>query len=269
MTTEKPKERVSKAGGVTYFLHVPEVTAPPAGIFVTVHGWSRNAFEHAEKFLPFAASRGVILVAPLFDRRRFPWYQRLGTRGTQGRADLALDEIVAEVGRLADVPTTPLHMFGHSGGGQFVHRYVMAYPERVRRAALGAPGWYTFPDPGLKYPWGIGPDKRLPDLQLEPQRFLEVPMEVLVGEMDTARDRNLNKSLTVDRAQGLDRRERGKRWVEAMNAAARACSLDTEYRRIVMPGVGHSFARCMDEGKMGRAVFAFLFGRPGPRRRPG
>lgn len=258
-------EKRSQAAGVTYYLFVPAVTNASVPLFATVHGWSRNALEHAQRFLPFAESRGVALLAPLFERRAFPWYQRLGTSEKKGRADKVLDVLIEEASRSAGFAKEPIFLFGYSGGGQFAGRYAMAYPERVARVALGAPGWYTFPDPGQPYPRGIGPSRDFPGLSFEPTRFLKVPAKVLVGELDTLRGRNLNTSRTVDRMQGLDRQERGRRWVAAMTAAARACDLDTEYAFELLPGANHSFARCMDAGRMGEIVFDFLFG-PRPKR---
>jgi pimeloyl-ACP methyl ester carboxylesterase len=259
------REKRSEAAGVTYYLYVPAIRNASVPLFVTIHGWSRNALEHAQLFLPFAESLGVALLAPLFDRLRFPWYQRLGTSERKGRADKVLDILIEEAGRSARLAKEPIFLFGYSGGGQFASRYAMAYPERVARVALGAPGWYTFPDPGQPYPWGIGASRNFPGLSFEPPRFLKVPAKVLVGEFDTLRGRNLNTSRTVDRMQGLDRQERGRRWVQAMTAAARACNLDTEYTLELLPGAEHSFTRCMEAGRMGEIVFNFLFGRRAKR----
>jgi poly(3-hydroxybutyrate) depolymerase len=266
---EKLRERTSRAGGVTYFLYEPEKAKAGRAktpLFVTVHGWSRNAREHAELLLPFAAKRRVAMVAPLFDRARFPWYQRLGTSEEKGRADLALDEIVAAVAKSGRADGSRIYLFGYSGGAQFAHRYAMAHPDRVARAALGAPGWYTFPDPQQAYPRGTGPSRKFPGFVFEAGRFLGVPVKVLVGELDTKRDRNLNKTPAIDRHQGLDRLERGRRWVQAVTAAGRACGAKTEIVFQVLPGADHSFRRCMEAGGMGERVFEFLFPpRPRPR----
>ena len=265
------REWTPRPGGVTCFLYEPKkkTAGRPGGaklpLLVTIHGWSRNAREHAELILPFAKKHGVTLAAPLFDRARFPWFQRLGSNRAKGRADLALDETVAALAKSGRVDGDRIFLFGYSGGAQFAHRYAMAYPDRVARVALGAPGWYTFPDPEQAYPLGIGPSRSFPGLVFEPARFFGVPFKVFVGELDTRRDRNLKKTKRVDRRQGLDRQDRGRRWVQAMIAAARGYGIEMEIGFEVLPGADHSFRRCMEAGQMGERVFEFLFPRSGPR----
>ncbi|MBK1717227.1 alpha/beta hydrolase [Thiocystis violacea] len=244
-----------------YYLYVPHRLKPPGRLFVTVHGISRNAREHAEGFAPLAERQGVVLVAPRFARRRFGQYQRLAPDARGHRPDRMLERILAEVRGLLDLPESPVYLFGYSGGGQFAHRYAMAHPGRVARAVIGAAGWYTFPDPRVRYPrgWRFGADE-IP-LIAEPDA-LRVPMAVIVGAEDVDRDPALNPSRRIDRQQGENRCERGRRWIAAMRQAARARGLATPYQFQVLPGVGHDFTQAMASGGMGPAVFAYLFGGP-------
>lgn len=243
-----------------YFLYVPRSGGANAPVFVTVHGISRNAREHAERFAPFAERYGVVLIAPYFSHERFPDYQRLGRKGKGARADVALDGIVAEVGHLTGAQTGKLFLFGYSGGAQFVHRYALAHPERVAKVVLGAAGWYTFPDPDVKYPKGIAPTKNLPDVTFDPAAFLVIPTCVLVGERDVRQDVALNKSPKIAQQQGATRLERGAHWIAAMTRAAAAHGLDTSYTFHTLPRSRHSFTKSMGRGKMGEMVFDCLFG---------
>ncbi len=241
-----------------FLLYLPRRDMKAAPVFVTVHGISRNAEEHAQLFAPFAEQYGAILIAPLFPAERFPDYQSLGRKGEP--SDVMLDKIIAEIGSLTRAQTDRLYLFGYSGGGQFVHRYAMAHPERVARYAVAAAGWYTFPDPFLEYPRGIRQTSFFPDVSFDPARFLAVPACVLVGEKDIRRDPHLKKSRLTDRQQGSTRLERGIRWVQAMVDAAKAHRLKTPYTFHLIPRSNHSFAECMLKGNMGRLVFRYLFG---------
>ncbi len=243
-----------------YFLYVPRHGAINASVFVTVHGISRNAREHAESFASFAEHCGVVLVAPYFSQHDFPDYQRLGRKGKGARADLALDRIVTEVGRLTGAQTGKLFLFGYSGGAQFVHRYTLAHPQRVAKAVLGAPGWYTFPDPTVKYPKGIAQAKSLPGVTFDPSGFLAIPTCVLVGERDVRQDVALNKSPKIERQQGATRLERGGHWIAAMTRAAEVQGLKTSYTFHTLPRSRHSFTQSMRRGRMGEMVFDCLFG---------
>lgn len=248
------------AGGLRYFLYVPQRGGANAPVFVTVHGISRNAREHAERFAPFAERYGVVLIAPYFAHDRFPDYQRLGRKGRGERADVALNQVVDEVGRLTAAQTGKLFLFGYSGGAQFVHRYTLVYPQRVAKVVLGAPGWYTFPDPAVKYPKGIAPTKSLPGITFDPARFLAIPTCVLVGERDVRQDVALNKSAKIAEQQGFTRLERGAHWVAAMTHAAAAQGLNTSYTFRTLPRSRHSFVQSMKRGGMGDMVFNCLFG---------
>lgn len=246
-----------------YFLYIPRKGGVGAPVFISVHGISGNAREHAEQFAPFAEQYGVVLVAPWFPRERFPDYQRLTRRqprNTSQRADHALQRMVAEVGTSTNAKTDRLYLFGYSGGGQFVHRYAMVYPRQVARYVVGAAGWYTFPDPTVTYPRGIKARADLPDMQCDPCWFLTVPASVLVGERDVRAGTALNTSPRIEQQQGATRLERGKRWVHAMTEAAKRHHINTSFDFHTLPKSGHSFRRSMTRGHMGTVVFACLFG---------
>ncbi len=239
-----------------YYLYVPSSVKPGAQIFVTVHGISRNALEHALLYQPFAEKYGVVLVAPYFLNDS---YQQLQTAQGEWRSDLAFMNIIDDVAELTKADAEKLYLFGYSGGGQFVHRFMITYPERVARLAVGAAGWYTFPNQDYSYPQGIGENPML-DLSFQPEQFLQIPAMVVVGDRDTERGSNLNKAASIDEQQGLTRVERAQNWIKAMGEQAEAFGLDTEYELVTLPGVAHDFAKCMRNGNMGAIVFEFLLG---------
>lgn len=243
-----------------YFLYVPPGVGKDAPVLVSVHGISRNADIHVRRFARRAERYGVIVVAPLFDARHYPGYQRLGLSG--GRADLAFNAMLDELQRNVGVDTARVYLFGYSGGGQFVHRYAMAYPERVAAIAVGAAGWYTFPDPGRRFPFGTAPHRKLPGLRFDEAAFLRIATHVLVGEDDILRDRAIRQTEHLDQHQGSNRVERGQRWVAAMAQAAQHHKLDTEFRFISLPGSDHSFSRSVKHGGLAKQVFRCLFGPP-------
>jgi len=243
-----------------YFLYVPQSATPHPPLFVTVHGISRNAREHATLFAPFAEKYGVVVLAPLFPAQTYGHYQRLGQVSSMERADQVLQDLVDEVGKLTGAQTDRFFLFGYSGGGQFTHRYAMLHPDRVKAYAVGAAGWYTFPDLQRRYPRGLKPSKSMPDLQTVPQRFLAIPATVLVGERDTHPGTALRKTSKVNSQQGTSRFERGQHWVAAMRQAAQEQGVTGSFNFVSLPKCAHSFRRCMQRGDMGEAVFDHLFG---------
>ena len=243
------------------FVYLPGAETGP--VLVAVHGISRNAEEHARLLARHCEARGVVLVAPLFGEAGFPDYQRLGRAGLGPRSDTTLDAILDEIGRLLGRRLDRVHLFGFSGGAQFVHRYVMAHPHRVTRAVAAAAGWYTFPDRRRAYPYGIRASRELPGVRFDPEEFLRVPITVMVGDRDTTNE-HLRCTRRVTRQQGETRVDRARRWVEAMRAAAAAYRLEPRVAFEAIPGGDHLFAGLMENAGLGGRVAAALFGPQGP-----
>jgi len=254
-------QRMSDKHGLAYYLYIPHSCNANTPLMISVHGVSRNAHEHAELLAPLAEKFGVVLVAPLFTRQMFPDYQRLGRFGRGPRADLALDQIIGDVLYKTECSTESLHLFGFSGGGQFAHRYAMAYPERVAGVVVGAAGWYTFPDLTTRYPRGNAKSKDLNNLNFDPARYLRVPMSVVVGNNDNKRDAELNKSIKIDKQQGENRLQRAEKWISTMRKEAATHNLSTSYNLETMQGIRHSFNQGMKSGDLGERIFRLLFSR--------
>jgi len=243
-----------------YFAYVPSQGQRDDRVFVSVHGISRNAEEHLQGFAAQAERYGAVMLAPHFPQRDFPYYQRLGSSSREGRSDLAFDQVLQDAVAWLGINPIPLAVFGFSGGGQFAHRYAMFYPKRVARMVLGAPGWYTFPDPDRPYPLGLRSGEEWPRLKFTMASILKIPTLVLTGEADDLRDEDLNTSRRIDAFQGLNRVERGERWVRAMQALARAYNLPGNFLHENVPNANHAYESYLAHPPFAERVFGFLFG---------
>ena len=234
---------------IDYLCYVPSSAGADAPLLVAVHGFSRNAAEQAESFAPLCERAGVVLAAPHFSETDFPDFQRLGRSGRGSRADHALESVLADLRSWIGWLLGSVTLFGYSGGGQFTHRFLIAYPSRVTGAVVAAPGWFTFPTRDAPYPYGLRVGGRLPGVRMRLDSFLRVPVLVTVGEEDDdPRAENLRHSPALDLQQGKTRVERAARWVRAMQEEARAAGLVSRVRLEILPGAGHSFADCMEAG---------------------
>jgi len=220
---------------------------PAAPVLVSIHGISRNACEHALAFHEPARRQGITVIAPLFAADRFPDYQRLGRRGA--RADLALLAVLADAEARLGRAIDRVHLFGFSGGAQFAHRFALAWPHLVERLSLAAAGWYTMPIDELRFPYGLAPCRRLPDLRFRLVPLLRRPIRVFVGEHDRIDDPATRHDPRVDAHQGRHRLERARRWCEALLAAGRARGLHPDVRLEILPHAGHDFAECADPAR--------------------
>lgn len=240
-----------------YYLYVPKIVTNDR-VLVAVHGISRNAEEIADTLYEPADRAGTVLIVPVFDEENFHDFQRLGRHGRGHRADLALIKILDAVGTRLGIGTQHVFLYGNSGGGQFVHRFAMAHPERVRQYVISAPGWYTAPDLNAPFPYGFKPIPALDGVTFDIEKFLKIPACVLIGADDKHRDASLNQSSRVDTTQGLTRLARAKWWTETVTTAARWRGIDTRIDLIVMPGVGHDYTDMVAAGHLDRTVFDCL-----------
>lgn len=242
-----------------YIVYIPKERSDETRIMCTIHGISRNALEHIKGFIPQAERYGSVIVAPLFPRINFPRYQQLGTSANQERADMAFNNILQDAQEWLNLPSAPILIFGFSGGGQFAHRYAMFYPKRVAKMVLAAPGWYSFPDPEQKYPYGIKSSLNWPKLTFAMEKFLQIPTLVLVGEEDDLRDADLNKERAIDAFQGLNRVERAEHWTAAARALGRSYDISTDFRLEMVPNANHAYESYLAHPPFAENVFDFLF----------
>lgn len=241
-----------------YVVYIPRSGATGAPILAAVHGLSSNPTRLARVFSDLCEATGVVMVAPVFTAERHADYQRLGRAGRGVRADLALDLCVAEVASLTNADARQIHLFGYSGGAQFAHRYLMAHPHRVARAAVASAGWYTFPDAQQRFPYGIRRHRSLLDVNFDPQEFLRVPITILVGQADVGTAK-VRSTARCNAQQGVNRLERARNWTVAMRKAAEAYGYEPCVTCIEVPEVDHSFTMFCERGALAQRVFAALF----------
>ena len=151
-----------------------------------------------------------------------------------------IDPIFDFVRREAGAERPSFCLYGHSAGGQFVHRLVsLAWSPRIELAISANAGSYSLPRFDVDYPFGLGgtglSPSALPDLLVR-------PLVVLVGDRDNdPQHRNLPRHPEAMR-QGPHRYARGRHYVDAARQAAATAGVALCWRLAVAPGVGHSNA---------------------------
>ncbi len=229
---------------------------------VIVHGSlgkDEAAPDVAERFIKrwtdVAERRRVLLLAPAFDQENFGGRAGPGGgyRGLFGRrigADQFVNRIVAAARERFPSLPEQFYIYGHSAGGQFVSRYVVKHPNRIKAAVISAAGTFAFPDP--KVPWtnGMAPLRRRMrwrdddpwqqiDIRPDPEGWLKaatLPITVVVGAKDD------DELKPIPGQRGHTPVERAREWVEAMNELARRQGKVGRVRLLVVENVGHDSA---------------------------
>ncbi len=245
-------------GGLRYWFREAPGDVGAAPLMVAVHGVRRRPQQLLEAFAPFAARQGCHLLVPWFDTPAHADYQRLGRPGRGPRADLLLIALVEMLALRHVLRDEGLFLFGHSAGAQFVHRFVLAHPDRVHRYALGAAGWYTMPDAQFEFP--LGTRHALPGFPaMCAERFLRVPGRVFVGERERSAGATLRRTAWLDEVQGTDRLQRAERWVDAMAGAAALRGLPPPVQLVRLADAAHSFGGLVRRARLVHHVWRFLF----------
>ena len=144
-------------------------------------------------------------------------------------------------------------IYGHSEGGQFVHRLVLFLPEaRYAKAVAANPGWYTMPTFDIKFPYGLGGS---PATEVSLKKSLGREFVLMLGDRDTDPNHEDLRKTPKAMAQGAHRFERGHNYFK--EAKNRAVELNTTFawQLKVVPQVAH------ENGKMSRPAAAVLMGR--------
>lgn len=224
-------------------------STPPV---VAIHGITRNVEEMAEALMPRVRDTGRTLVIPIFQRSQFKRYQL--ARCNQ-RADLALLRLMQELRRERLVSDSSFDLSGFSGGGQFAHRFAWLYPNLVGNLCVTAPGWWTFPDQRVSWPYGIGRDQGSDRQDVQSfrlsanlRRFLDRQITVCVGAEDIEHDANLRRGAEIDAQQGRNRLQRARNWSEAAKTAAIGQGVSHGISFRILQGCGHSLADCVEKG---------------------
>lgn len=254
---------VARAEGVAQIRvasYRPASLRPDAPILIVLHGVMRNALSYRDAWIPEAEARGLLLLAPEFSRSTFPTpreYEVGCMRDAQRRPlprgfwSYAVVEQVFDTARAAaGLGAERYHLYGHSAGGQFVHRMITFMPEaRVAAAVAANAGCYTMPTVEPRFPYGLGEMAAEADLGAAFRQRLTL----LLGERDD--DPNHHQLLKSPEAmeQGPHRLARGRRYFEVARQMADALSAPFLWRLETVADVGHSNARLVPHAA--RALF--------------
>lgn len=240
--------RFSGWGGpaLTVETYRPENLSANAPIVFVMHGVNRNADDYRDAWIDIADACGLAIVAPAFDRAHFPRAagynlgEPLRENGGASAFD-AIEPIFAAVHNALDSTQDGYSIFGHSAGAQFVHRFLMLTPQtRVDRAVVANPGWYTWPERDIAWPYGLADAPRTP---LEPGTIAALPITLLLGEADNDPRADHLRQTVEARRQGRSRFTRGIRTAALVDRMAVEAGLDMGWALSTVPGVDHDNAR--------------------------
>jgi pimeloyl-ACP methyl ester carboxylesterase len=211
-----------------------------------MHGGSRAAEKYINDWISFSKDRNVVLVAPEFSKKYYPEYAFLMMSKENGKSlnDESL-YINNSLGLLFDffkaklkLPTSNYRLYGHSGGSQFVHRYLLLSNDtRIEKAAMANAGFYTFLDDEITYPFGT---KKMKISDERIKWFYRLKGGVFLGSADNDSNHESLPRMRKARKQGKNRLERGKNFFEDLVKYGVDNNLPFRWRFQIVSNVGHS-----------------------------
>jgi hypothetical protein len=141
-------------------------------------------------------------------------------------------------------------LFGHSSGGQFVHRMIsLGSRDTVAAAATANAGTYAMPDPEVAFPYGLG-GTELDETALRALLAFRLMVFAGTADIDTASPHFPRDDAAM--RQGPTRFARAHAYVGAARDAAARRNVRCAWTIINVAGVGH------DGEKMSAAAAAVL-----------
>jgi hypothetical protein len=227
--------------------HRPATHTPDKPVVIVQHGMRRNGGEYRDAWVPVADRHGLLIIAITFPGPA--WfgsgpYNDGNVRAEDGSVrpreawSYAIPGRVFALLRATGVTTREKpYLWGHSAGGQFVHRLLGTQP-RGNFEAVGAAnaGWYTVPTLDRPFPEGLGGIGLTRD---DVVALLAWPLVIFAGDRDieTGAD-NLPRHEAATQ-QGPHRFARAHHYLERGRAEAAALGVVCNWRLVVVPGVGH------------------------------
>lgn len=229
----------------------PANPTPGTPIVFVHHGVARNGRDYRDYWADHVGATGLIAISVEFPEATFPeylWYNfgnlhdATGNKNPRDIWTFGIIPRLFDTLRAQGVTTQERYgLFGHSAGGQFVHRMLsFGYRDRVAIAVSANAGTYAMPDLDIPWPFGLG-ETELDHAAL--RDLVAFPMTVMAGTADTKTTGKFFPKGPRSLRQGATRWHRAHSYVRMGHQVAGALGTECAWRVIDVENVGHDGRR--------------------------
>lgn len=229
----------------------PQHVSPQTPVLFVHHGVNRNGDDYRNYWLKLVDEADLLVIAPEFPKDDFPgsaWYN-FGNRTDEAGAATPREQwtygvdqkVFTALRAQAQTERARYGVWGHSAGGQYVHRAIsLGFRASVAAAVTANAGTYATPEPDVPFPYGLG-GTGLDDDALA--RLLGFRLTVMAGTADIdAASPNFPKEPAAMR-QGGTRHARAHGYIATARAQATRLGLRCAWTIIDVEGVAHDGER--------------------------
>jgi predicted esterase len=242
----------SERKSIKVWTYKPENWKNEDKILFVMHGGGRNADDYLDAWKDIADNNNILIVAPEFENKYSNYttndYQEgnlftfFGSKNPKEEwAYSVIENIFDYIKKNNKITNETYDIFGHSAGGQFVHRMVMLLPEaRIKTAIAANAGFYTFPDEDLKYPYG---SKNTPITDNSIKKSFKKQLIILLGENDNDPKLGTFRETKLAMKQGAHRLKRGSNFYQKSSELATETSSIFNWEIDTIEKVGHNYRK--------------------------
>lgn len=259
---------------IDVYYHLPLSYDENTKVLVVVPGAGRNGWSYRDSWVEASEKYNVLILSPSYSEEFYPRFwnynvARMLSDVKINKAKSAIESytvvtdpnewIFIDFDRVFNYSVSKLSltakkydMFGHSAGGQILHRLALFdFKNKANRILASNSGWYTVPTFKEDFPYGL--NKGVSTLEKMSSAF-KTKLTIFLGEQDNEHETrgHLVRNPQLD-IQGTYRLSRGKHFFKKSNELASNLNVKSNWNIHVVQGVGHDYKN------MGKAAAIYLY----------
>jgi len=254
---------------IKVFYYKPIDYKPHFEVIMVIPGGGRNGDTYRDSWIELSEKYDLLVLSPSYSKKYYPGPASYNMGG-MAKSSLFTsfftinsnpkDWIFQDFDRIFDIATKKLgstekryDIFGHSAGGQIAHRLALFYPNsKANRIVAANSGWYTLPDFGKKFPYGL---KKTPVVNEDLGKSFGINLVIMLGELDNEYETRGHLRKTREaKKQGAGRLQRGNFFYQAAMDESKQLQFELLWEKVIIKNVGHSYR------KIGVAAAEYLYG---------
>ena len=272
-TIEGGKGHAEKKIDVYY--HLPISYDENTQVLLVIPGAGRNGWSYRDSWVEASEKHNVLILSPSYSEQSYPrfWNYNVARMISDVKINKAKSAIQSyrvvsdskewifsdfdrvfnySVSELSRLTVKKYDMFGHSAGGQILHRFALFdLKNKANRILASNSGWYTVPTFKENFPYGLNKGV---STQEKISAVFKSKLTIFLGELDNEHETrgHLVRNPQLD-IQGTYRLSRGKHFFKKSLELASTLKVKSNWNIYVVKGVGHDYKN------MGKAAAIYLY----------